>query len=80
MSLTRGFWHLKVEFFFKSTSSGDSDKDERDPNDLFRMGLLDASSLEVSEGMGVDGGVVKGSKRCWMGSVTEGGGSSSRCC
>jgi hypothetical protein len=28
----------------------------------------------------VDGGVVKGSETCWMGNVTEGGGSSSCCC
>jgi len=38
---------------FKSTSSEDTDEDERDVSDLFRMGLSDASSLEVSKGMGL---------------------------
>lgn len=46
-------------FFVKSMSSEDSDEDERDANDLFRMGLLDTSSLEVSEGMGLSNTYMK---------------------
>jgi hypothetical protein len=40
-------------------SSEDSDEDERDANDLFWMGLLDTSSLEVSEGMGLSNTYMK---------------------